>query len=70
MKRKLVNVSRRYQRALLTHLKRGRQAGLESARGLGSNQEARPEESQRLRLRPQQHNSFWRLRIPMRIPCS
>src|SRR5580698_67969 len=36
MKRKLLNLSRRYQAALRTHLKQGRHAGLESARGLGS----------------------------------
>jgi len=36
MKRKLHNLSRRYQAALRTHLKRGRNASLESARGLGS----------------------------------
>src|SRR5580698_9304017 len=36
MKRKLLNLSRRYQSALQTHLKQGRHAGLESARGLGS----------------------------------
>ena len=36
MKRKLRNLSRRYQAALRTHLKQGRQASLESARGLGS----------------------------------
>jgi len=36
MKRKLVNLSRRYQAALRRHLKQGRQASLESARGLGS----------------------------------
>ena len=36
MKRKLFNLSRRYQAALRTHLKQGRQASLESARGLGS----------------------------------
>jgi signal transduction histidine kinase len=36
MKRQLVNLSRRYQSALQTHLKQGRHAGLESARGLGS----------------------------------
>jgi signal transduction histidine kinase len=35
MNRKLRNFSRRYQSALRTHLKQGRQAGLESARGLG-----------------------------------
>jgi len=32
----LANLSRRYQRALRAHLKQGRRAGLESARGLGS----------------------------------
>src|SRR5258708_3159640 len=36
MKRKLFNLSRRYQAALRMHLKQGRQATLESARGLGS----------------------------------
>ena len=36
MNRKLVNLSRRYQAALRTHLKQGRQASLDSARGLGS----------------------------------
>lgn len=36
MKRKLRTLSRRYQVALRTHLKQGRQASLESARGLGS----------------------------------
>jgi len=36
MKRKLRNLSQRYQAALRTHLKQGRQASLESARGLGS----------------------------------
>jgi len=36
MKRKLFNLSRRYQLALRTHLKQGRSASLESARGLGS----------------------------------
>jgi signal transduction histidine kinase len=36
MKRKLFNLSRRYQAALRTHLKQGRQASLESARGIGS----------------------------------
>jgi signal transduction histidine kinase len=36
MKHKLRNLSRRYQAALRTHLKQGRQATLESARGLGS----------------------------------
>jgi len=35
MKRQLFNLSRRYQSALQTHLKRGQQATLESARGLG-----------------------------------
>jgi signal transduction histidine kinase len=35
MKRKLFNLSRRYQTALRTHLKQGRQASLASARGLG-----------------------------------
>ena len=35
MKRKLLNFSRRYQAALRMHLKQGRHAGLESARGLG-----------------------------------
>jgi signal transduction histidine kinase len=36
MKLELVNLSRRYQAALQTHLKQGHRAGLESARGLGS----------------------------------
>jgi len=36
MKRKLYNLSRRYQAALRTHLQQGRPADLESARGLGS----------------------------------
>jgi signal transduction histidine kinase len=36
MKRKLFNLSRRYQVALRMHLKQGRHANLESARGLGS----------------------------------
>jgi signal transduction histidine kinase len=36
MKRKLRNLSQRYQAALRTHLKQGRQASLDSARGLGS----------------------------------
>ena len=36
MKRKLFELSRRYQAALREHLKRGRHANLESARGLGS----------------------------------
>ena len=36
MKHNLFNLSRRYQNALRTHLKQGRQASLESARGLGS----------------------------------
>ena len=36
MKRKLRNLSLRYQAALRTHLKQGRQASLDSARGLGS----------------------------------
>ncbi len=36
MKRKLSIFSRRYQVALRTHLKQGRKASLESARGLGS----------------------------------
>jgi signal transduction histidine kinase len=36
MKNKLSNLSRRYQRALRKHLKRSQPAGLESARGLGS----------------------------------
>jgi signal transduction histidine kinase len=36
MKRKLVQLSRRYQAALRKHLKQGRQASLESAQGLGS----------------------------------
>ncbi len=36
MKGKLLDLPRRYQAALQTHLKQGRQAGLESARGLGS----------------------------------
>jgi signal transduction histidine kinase len=36
MNRKLFNLSRRYQAALQTHLKQGHRAGLESARGLGS----------------------------------
>jgi len=35
MKRKLVNLSRRYQRALRSHLGQGPQASLASARGLG-----------------------------------
>ena len=35
MKRELLNLSRRYRAALRTHLKRGRQASLEAARGLG-----------------------------------
>jgi signal transduction histidine kinase len=35
MKRELLNLSRRYRSALRTHLKQGRQASLESARGLG-----------------------------------
>ena len=35
MKRELLNLSRSYQSALRTHLKQGRQASLESARGLG-----------------------------------
>ena len=35
MNRKLRNFSRRYRSALRRHLKRGRRAGLESARGLG-----------------------------------
>jgi signal transduction histidine kinase len=35
MKRQLSNLSRRYQNALRTHLKQGRKASLESARGLG-----------------------------------
>src|SRR5271156_2347728 len=34
MKRKLFNLSRRYQAALRTHLKQGQQASLEPARGL------------------------------------
>jgi len=36
MKRKLFKLSRQYQDTLRTHLKQGRQASLESARGLGS----------------------------------
>jgi signal transduction histidine kinase len=36
MKHKLLNLSRRYQAALRMHLKQGRRANLESARGLGS----------------------------------
>ena len=36
MKRKLFNLSRRYQAALRKHLKQGRHANLEPARGLGS----------------------------------
>ena len=36
MKRKLFNLSRHYQEALRTHLKRGQRASLESARGVGS----------------------------------
>jgi two-component system, NarL family, sensor histidine kinase DegS len=36
MKRKLFNLSRRYQTALRTHLKQGKPASLDSARGLGS----------------------------------
>src|SRR5580693_9749489 len=36
MKRELFNLSRRYQEALRTHLKQGRQASPESARGGGS----------------------------------
>jgi signal transduction histidine kinase len=36
MKRQLFNLSRRYQAALRKHLKQGRHANLESARGLGS----------------------------------
>jgi signal transduction histidine kinase len=36
MKRKLLNLSRRYQAALREHLRQGRHATLESARGLGS----------------------------------
>jgi signal transduction histidine kinase len=36
MKRKLFELSRRYQAALREHLKQGRHANLESARGLGS----------------------------------
>jgi hypothetical protein len=36
VKRKLRILSRRYQAALRTHLKQGRHASLESARGLGS----------------------------------
>jgi signal transduction histidine kinase len=36
MKRKLFNLSRRYQAALREHLKHGRHASLESAQGLGS----------------------------------
>ena len=35
MNQKLLNFSRRYQAALQTHLKQGRHAGLEPARGLG-----------------------------------
>ncbi len=36
MKRNILNLSRRYRAALQTHLNQGRQAGLEPARGLGS----------------------------------
>ncbi len=36
MKQKLSTLSRRYQNALRAHLRQGKQAGLESARGLGS----------------------------------
>ena len=36
MKRKLTNLSRRYQAALRKHLNQGRKASLDSARGLGS----------------------------------
>lgn len=36
MKHKLQHLARRYQAALRAHLKQGQQAGLESARGLGS----------------------------------
>jgi signal transduction histidine kinase len=36
MNHKLLNLSRRYQAALRSHLKQGRRASLESARGLGS----------------------------------
>ena len=36
MKRKLFDLSRRYQAALRTHLRQGQQASLESARGLGN----------------------------------
>ena len=36
MNRKLLNLSRRYQAALRTHLKQGHRATQESARGLGS----------------------------------
>jgi len=36
MKRKLFNLSRRYQNALRTHLQQGHRASLEPARGLGS----------------------------------
>ncbi len=36
MKQEISSLSRRYQTALITHLKQGHRAGLESARGLGS----------------------------------
>src|ERR1700721_540264 len=36
MKRKLFNLSRRYQAALREHLKQGRHASLKTAQGLGS----------------------------------
>src|SRR5689334_22414787 len=36
MKRKILNLSRRYHTALRRHLDEGRQASFESARGLGS----------------------------------
>ena len=36
MKRQILKLSRRYKAALRAHLKPGRSAGLESARGLGS----------------------------------
>ena len=36
MKKNLLKLSRRYQAALQTHLQQGHRAGLESARGLGS----------------------------------
>ena len=37
MKRKLFDLSRRYQDALRAHLKQGQHASLDSARGLGGN---------------------------------